>query len=134
MSTLSRSILRPKYVDGSAQRPWNMNRTYLASNIAFPHLHLFFNSIPASTSRLPTPAFKRESCYGDAFGDSPSLPGIHPNVTTGEEAPLRYLPIPLGLTTILVDRQGVTPFLLLEGRRVAAGNLPSESNTENESE
>lgn len=25
----------PEYVDGSAQRPWIMNKTYLASNIAF---------------------------------------------------------------------------------------------------
>ena len=47
----------------------------------FPQLHLFSNSIPDSTLRSPTPAFKKES-RGDPSDDSLSLPGIHPNVTT----------------------------------------------------
>ena len=40
-----------------------------------------------------------------------------------DKAHLRSLLAPLGLTTILVDRQGLTHFLLLQGRLVA-GNLP----------
>ena len=47
-----------------------------------PHLHLFFNSISASTSSSPTPAFKQKCQCGDPSGDSLLLPGILLNVIT----------------------------------------------------
>lgn len=79
MSTLSRLMLFTKICGWDSPTSLEDEQNVPGQQRRLPHLHLFFNSIPAPISRSPTPTSESESQCGDPSGDS--FPD-HSNVTT----------------------------------------------------